>query len=85
MITEFVEKIVSLAAIVPFSVDSWGRSEKHNKEVGGEEFSLHRCWLAVDVILDDPNDRPTLIHYATRIGLKIIPGQSSNRAHIQIK
>ena len=35
------------------SVSSWGRTAKHNKEVGGVEGSIHLLWLGVDVVLDE--------------------------------
>lgn len=34
------------------SVSSWGRTEKHNKDVGGVPGSLHLLWLGCDVVLD---------------------------------
>lgn len=34
------------------SVSSWGRTPKHNNEVGGVNNSYHQLWMGVDVILD---------------------------------
>jgi len=34
------------------SVTSWGRTPKHNKDVGGVEGSIHMIWLGCDVVLD---------------------------------
>ncbi len=34
------------------SVSSWGRTRKHNKDVGGEDDSTHMLWSGVDVVLD---------------------------------
>lgn len=35
------------------SVSSWGRTVKHNKEVGGVINSYHLVWLGCDIILDE--------------------------------
>ena len=34
------------------SISSWGRTTKHNKDVGGVPNSYHMIWLGCDVILD---------------------------------
>ena len=34
------------------SISSWGRTAKHNKDVGGVPNSYHQLWLGCDVILD---------------------------------
>ena len=35
------------------SVSSWGRTGKHNKDVGGVDGSIHLLWLGIDVVLDE--------------------------------
>jgi hypothetical protein len=39
------------------SITSWGRTEKHNKDVGGVPNSYHMLWMGCDVVLDvnEPN------------------------------
>lgn len=51
---KFLTDILGLRDKYSFSVSSWIRSPKHNKQVGGHKYSKHMVALAVDVILDDP-------------------------------
>src|SRR5712692_3361610 len=71
---EFVERILILKEIVPFSVSSWGRTLTHNTTVGGVVLSAHRRWLGADAIPDDPSsvNLATLRVEADRLGLEII-------------
>jgi len=34
------------------SVTSYGRTQKHNRDVGGDPRSLHQVWKAADVVYD---------------------------------
>ena len=34
------------------SISSWGRTPKHNKDIGGVSDSYHQLWLGCDVVLD---------------------------------
>lgn len=49
----FLERVVILCAKHGGSVSSWGRTEKHNREVGGVDGSDHLLWIGCDVVLDD--------------------------------
>lgn len=78
---DFAERVAVLAIRHKFSVISWGRSETRNRNVGGEEDSLHRLFLAVDVVLDPGETVATLAASAKRIGLQLIEEPGS--IHIQ--
>lgn len=78
---DFAERVAVLAIRHKFSVISWGRSEGRNRNVGGEEDSLHRLFLAVDVVLDPGETVGSLAASAKRIGLQLIEKPGS--IHIQ--
>ena len=78
---DFAERVAVLAIRHRFGVISWGRSESHNKAVGGVANSMHRLFLAVDVELDEGESIATLSASAQRIGLELIEEPGS--IHIQ--
>lgn len=78
---DFAERVAVLAIAHKFSVVSWGRSERRNKDVGGDEDSVHRFFLAVDVVLDHGEDPDRLEASAVRIGLEVVREPGS--FHIQ--
>ena len=49
----FVDALLTLRCKWDFSVSSWGRTPKHNKDVGGKATSKHQLWLGADLILDE--------------------------------
>lgn len=51
------------------SVSSWGRTVKHNKDVGGVANSYHLMWLGCDVILDVPGKNLVFEGDAKNVGL----------------
>ena len=53
MVLDFIQSVISLALRWPLSVTSWGRTEKHNRAIGGHPQSWHLLWLGLDVVLDD--------------------------------
>ena len=79
--TMFSDSVRSLATLIPFSITSWGRTEKRNKLVGGHPRSWHRLWLAVDVIPDKWSDLSMIRKEAARFGLKVL--NESDHWHIQ--
>lgn len=79
---DFAIAILGLAARFRFSVTSWGRSEKHNHDVRGVADSLHLYFLAVDVELDEGEDRPAFIVAAQRQGLVVV--DDGGDLHVQI-
>lgn len=50
----FCLRIRSYCDATAGSVTSWGRTVKHNRDVGGDARSLHVAWKAVDVVYDPP-------------------------------
>lgn len=54
------------------SVSSYGRTEKHNKAVGGKDDSNHLQWLAADVVYDEPIVKARRDKVARRYGLEVI-------------
>lgn len=79
---DFAERVAVLAIRHKFSVVSWGRSEKRNRDVGGNVNSLHRLFLAVDVVLEEGESVAVLALSCTRIGLELIEEPES--IHIQV-
>ena len=53
---EFLGRVRTLLGQHPGSVTSWIRSPARNKAVGGAKNSKHLTGLAVDVVLDNPNE-----------------------------
>lgn len=68
-ILSFVNKVLILKIRWGFSVTSWGRTEKHNKEVGGVVGSLHLLFLGMDVVLDEQKKNVEFEKDAERLGL----------------
>lgn len=81
-VVEFTIAVLSLAVRFRFSVTSWGRSEKHNHDVGGVVDSLHLVWLAMDVELDQGEDKAAFIVAAQRQGLVVV--DDGGDLHVQI-
>ena len=50
---DFIERVVLVCSKYRGSVSSWGRTPKHNKDIGGVEGSIHMLWLGCDVVLDE--------------------------------
>lgn len=75
-IDEFAEAAAQYCYMMRASVTSWGRSEKHNEQVGGVKNSAHRYFRGLDVVYDDPmllaQDPSPRIETAARLGLKLI-------------
>lgn len=54
------------------SVSSWGRTVKHNKDVGGVADSYHLIWMGVDVVLDEMVENKSFEVDAKKFGLDAI-------------
>jgi hypothetical protein len=80
-IFEFFHAILTLALEFEFSVTSWGRSAKRNKEVGGLDDSFHRSWRAVDAVLDDWGVLPYFRRRAEQLGLQVI--READHLHLE--
>ena len=53
------------------SVTSWGRTEVHNRAVGGAPTSNHLRWLAADVVYDQTPDLAHVTAAAAAVGLQV--------------
>lgn len=80
---EFAEAVAMYCLLHGGSITSWGRSTKHNADVGGVPGSPHRFWRGADVVYDDPTSQadPQRLEYARRLGLKIV--QEGDHDHLQ--
>lgn len=78
---EFAEKIFHLAAAFSFSVTSWIRSAARNKAVGGVADSRHLVGLAVDVVLDEGQEKAAFLKAAGSLGLQVI--DEGDHLHVQ--
>ena len=65
----FIMPVITLRAKYQFSVSSWGRTVKHNKEVGGVEGSDHLLWLGLDAILEPLEKNLDFEKDCSRLGL----------------
>ena len=79
---DFTTAVLVLHGFLPFSVTSWIRSQKRNKEVGGIAASYHLLGLAVDVVLDNPADNARFISAAKQIGLDAI--DEGDHVHLEV-
>ena len=80
---EFAEAVAMYCLIHGGSITSWGRSTKHNTDVGGVPGSPHRFWRGADVVYDNPATQQDelRIEYAKRLGLKLVAEGSHD--HLQ--
>ena len=77
----FEDKIKTLAVLYRLSITSWIRSKKHNAAVGGQPTSQHLLGTAVDVVLDDPNDKGDFSLDAARLQLTVVT--EGDHLHVQ--
>lgn len=66
---DFITSVVLICVKHDGSVSSWGRTPKHNKDVGGVENSIHMLWLGCDVVLDDMRKWAPFEKDAEQLGL----------------
>ncbi len=72
-IAEFAEAVSRYGMLMGASVTSWGRTSKHNTEVGGVAYSAHRFWLGCDLVYDGPLlSMSERMETARRLGLRLI-------------
>ena len=77
----FIELVVFLCSKHRGSITSWGRTPKHNKDVGGVENLYHMIWMGCDVILDDMVQNTSFEADAKRLGLD--PILEGDHYHLQ--
>jgi hypothetical protein len=83
MISIFIENVLILAIRWAFSVTSWGRTPKHNKDVGGVDDSHHLRFLGLDVILDENKKSSLFEKDCDRMGIRAI--WEGDHYHLQPK
>lgn len=68
----FCYLIHCLCNLYPASVTSWIRTPTRNRAVGGHPKSKHLVGAAVDVALDDPQQKPAFVRACKALGLQAI-------------
>lgn len=68
----FAMRVIALCYKFRGSVSSWGRTFKHNKDVGGVENSWHLLWFGCDVVLDEMVKNEGFEDDAKVVGLRAI-------------
>lgn len=66
---DFIERVIFLCSKHRGSVSSWGRTPKHNVDVGGVDGSIHMVWIGCDVVLDVMKQNPEFEADAKMMGL----------------
>ena len=77
----FIEAVVLLCSKHRGSVSSWGRTPKHNKDVGGVENSCHMLWIGCDAVLDEMVKNAVFESDAASLGLT--PILEGDHYHLQ--
>jgi len=77
----FIANVVLLCDKHRGSISSWGRTFKHNKEVGGVPDSYHLIWMGCDVIIDQMVKNEAFEADAKRLGLD--PILEGDHYHLQ--
>ena len=72
LVSQFIEAILLLAINWHISVTSWGRTQKHNKAVGGVDDSHHLRWLGIDVIIDENKKNLKFEKDCDRMGIRAL-------------
>lgn len=80
-VSDFAGKIELLASIFPLSVTSWFRSKKRNTAIGGHPRSSHLFGLAVDVVIENPEDKKYFLKTVEALGLGFL--DEGDHIHIQ--
>lgn len=79
----FIPRVVIVCCKHRGSVSSWGRTPKHNKDVGGVEGSIHMLWLGCDVVLDEMKKNLEFEKDCSILGL--VPIYEGDHYHLQPK
>lgn len=78
---DFIERVILVCSKHLGSVSSWGRTPKHNKDVGGVDGSIHMLWLGCDVVLDVMAKDPEFEKDCSLVGL--VPIFEGDHYHLQ--
>ncbi|KKN27908.1 hypothetical protein LCGC14_0859630 [marine sediment metagenome] len=80
---EFASVLIAYCAATRGSVSSWGRTAKHNADVGGASNSFHLVWLGADVVYDEPVPLGRAKSFARRLGLRLV--REDDHDHLQVE
>ena len=70
---EFHASVMGYCYATMASVSSYGRTAKHNADVGSvHQDSYHLQWLAADVVYDEPIVKARKDQIARRFGLEVV-------------
>ena len=72
-LSEFAVAVQSGCAELGGSITSWGRTSRHNQQVGGSATSRHLAWLAVDIVYDEPHEAAQRREVWEGLGLHFYP------------
>ena len=78
---QFHEALMAYCRRLNASTTSYGRTVKHNHDVGGVPQSAHQFWLACDVVYDAPVDRELAKDTGERLGLFVY--REGDHDHLQ--
>jgi hypothetical protein len=88
-VLEFVERVMTFVATHPrFSATSWGRTDTRNASVGGAETSVHKLWLAIDLVPDGilyPEEPKEWLRDAKRLGLWAVWHDKGSGFHLHLQ
>ena len=79
----FATAIRQLCQAFGGSVTSWGRTEAHNRAVGGVAGSPHTWWVGADIVWDAVPHPTTIEEYAGALGLHCL--WEGTHTHVQPK
>ena len=82
---EFASVLIAYCAATRGSVSSWGRTAKHNADVGGASDSFHLVWLGADVVYDEPVPLRRAKLLARRYGLRVVREPSHDHLQVETK
>lgn len=77
----FAVRVFALCFKHQGSISSWGRTLKHNKDVGGVADSYHLMWMGCDVVLNEMVQNFSFEADAKRLGLD--PILEGDHYHLQ--
>ncbi len=80
---EFHAAVMAYCGKLGASVTSYGRTERHNFDVGGVLYSKHMVWLACDIEYDATPPLNVRKKTAAQLGIKVIP--ESDHDHLQTR
>ncbi len=78
---EFACALIAYCFATKGSVTSWGRTESHNRHVGGVPHSKHQTFQAADVVYDHRPPLATARRRAAALGIKLL--RESDHDHLQ--